>query len=756
MDMHGTFGDGVSFIQSAARTPRPWVNRLWNRTYMATCNQVAQGGGFAQDSEGNRIALHSGRMIYLFDLDTKEWWSANGVPLPSNREEWSCLHAGGIHRIALKRGDIASELSITVPRQGNGEWWQLRLTNAGKKTRRLRVFACLDTSLGDFFPGGIRAAYDAERQCVQASDVVRTGTHYAHYTDGRTIAVFMAMNPKPDNFDTSRRLFIGPYETLHNPIAIQNGSCSGSLAGYEKPILALQTTLDLASGAVETVQIVAGLVSDAGSVDGMIAPLFRPGGFETEVEAIAADIAQFGSTWKIAAGDAVFSTFVNGWLKHQLRFNATWARVYYYGFRDLCQDLQAVASTDKGFAARGMETVLAHQYASGYAPRAWVKGQLVEQEYADSPVWIAPAVHSILAETGDAAWLEKPVRFVDEGVGTIYEHVMRSLRFMAEDAGPHGLSRIRRGDWNDLLNGVGKDGKGESVWLSQALVVSLEYGAKLAAWIGRKEDAAWAEQMAVEMRRRINVSARVDDLFIRAFTDAGAPVCAPGSGEGIDLLPQAWAVISGCVSGADAIATMEEVDALLEEEMGTRTVERGFHGYRDDIGYQSVVPPGYNTNAGCYNHAAAFAVVADFMAGRPDAAWRRMRKILPWTEARGRLTGEPFVINNGYHSSLAGERAGDSDTGWITGTAGWLCRAILEHAYGLVPTLLGLRLRPCLPAAWGTCRIERTFRDTRYVITYADIRRDVPGAQRILIDGRVYEGDYLPGNPGGEVAILVE
>jgi len=47
-----------------------------------------------------------------------------------------------------------------------------------------------------------------------------------------------------------------------------------------------------------------------------------------------------------------------------------------------------------------LEQVLAHQYASGFAPRAWVSGQLVEQDYADSPVWIAPAVHAMAAENG--------------------------------------------------------------------------------------------------------------------------------------------------------------------------------------------------------------------------------------------------------------------------------------------------------------------------------------------------------------------
>src|SRR5207245_163735 len=47
---------------------------------------------------------------------------------------------------------------------------------------------------------------------------------------------------------------------------------------------------------------------------------------------------------------------------------------------------------------------------------------------------------------------------------TLYHHcvraILRGLRF-----GVHGLPLIGSGDWNDGMNLVGKDGKGESVWL---------------------------------------------------------------------------------------------------------------------------------------------------------------------------------------------------------------------------------------------------------------------------------------------------
>jgi cyclic beta-1,2-glucan synthetase len=55
---------------------------------------------------------------------------------------------------------------------------------------------------------------------------------------------------------------------------------------------------------------------------------------------------------------------------------------------------------------------------------------------------------------------------------TIYEHCFRALdRSLA--VGKHGLPLMGRGDWNDGMNRVGHQGKGESVWLGWFLYMTL-------------------------------------------------------------------------------------------------------------------------------------------------------------------------------------------------------------------------------------------------------------------------------------------
>ena len=50
--------------------------------------------------------------------------------------------------------------------------------------------------------------------------------------------------------------------------------------------------------------------------------------------------------------------------------------------------------------------------------------------------------------------------------------MLRALR-RACTAGPHGLPLIGIGDWNDGMNRVGVEGRGESVWLAWFLIKNI-------------------------------------------------------------------------------------------------------------------------------------------------------------------------------------------------------------------------------------------------------------------------------------------
>ena len=48
---------------------------------------------------------------------------------------------------------------------------------------------------------------------------------------------------------------------------------------------------------------------------------------------------------------------------------------------------------------------------------------------------------------------------------TLYDHCVRAIEFGLQ-FGEHGLPLMGAGDWNDGMDRVGSEGKGESVWLA--------------------------------------------------------------------------------------------------------------------------------------------------------------------------------------------------------------------------------------------------------------------------------------------------
>ncbi len=127
------------------------------------------------------------------------------------------------------------------------------------------------------------------------------------------------------------------------------------------------------------------------------------------------------------------------------------------------------------------------------------------------------------------------------------------------------------GDWNDGMNRVGRDGRGESVWL----------GFFLYAILGRLHPAR-AERAAMprgsqryEAYRDRSLASRSNEAgwdgawYRRAYYDDGTPLgSAAGDECRIDALAQAWAVISGAAPPERGRAGL---DALERQLVSTRT-----------------------------------------------------------------------------------------------------------------------------------------------------------------------------------------
>jgi cellobiose phosphorylase len=496
-------------------------------------------------------------------------------------------------------------------------------------------------------------------------------------------------------------------------------------------VSALQHNLSLEIGAEQRINFVMGIVFEEAEADEFTALYANSELIDKELEIIKKNNkARLGLT-KIATPDADFNNVFNVWMKHQLYLMADWARFYFKGYRDTLQDAAGVAIMNPNRAVVMLEKALQNQKNSGFCPRAFrvssVEVAAADKHYSDSPSWISHATYSILRETGDLSILDRVVDYSDSGEDTIWEHNLRAIDFLWNDRGARGLALIRHGDWNDLMDRVGAEGKGEGIWMSIALAKALKVVEEIAAWKGDQKIEAQCAERYNEIKENILKYGWDEDHFIYAFTDSGNKVGDNASKEGqVFINPQSWAVLAGIIDADKYEEIMKKVEPMVDTPVGPVHNWPPFTKYNKDIGSITGIPQGNFTNGNVYCHAASFKIAADYAAGRNDKAFETFKNILPSEER-----SEPYAQPNSYVGPTALRKVKNvSDDPWRTGTVAWNMLNCFDNLLGFKRNFKGVTINPQIPSHWNELSFKRFFRGTIFNI---NIKRG--DTQKVLVDG---------------------
>jgi cyclic beta-1,2-glucan synthetase len=146
--------------------------------------------------------------------------------------------------------------------------------------------------------------------------------------------------------------------------------------------------------------------------------------------------------------------------------------------------------------------------------------------------------------------------------GTLFEHCVRAID-KGLTVGAHGLPLIGSGDWNDGMNRVGPEGRGESTWLGFFLHNVLSDFVPLCR--GRN-DHGRANRYTSDAQRLGEALERSWDgeWYRRGYYDDGTPLGSAHNDEcRIDSISQSWAVLSGAVPIRFAERAMDSVRTSL-------------------------------------------------------------------------------------------------------------------------------------------------------------------------------------------------
>jgi cyclic beta-1,2-glucan synthetase len=398
-------------------------------------------------------------------------------------------------------------------------------------------------------------------------------------------------------------------------------------------------------------------------------------------------------------------------------------------------------------------------------------GRGVRTRITDDRHWLAFVTAEYVAATGDTGVLDVGTPYIEapelepgaedayvqptvtERTASVYEHCVAALE-LAFETGTHGLPLIGGGDWNDGMNRVGHEGRGESVWLAWFLDVTLRAFAPICELKGEADRADRYREHAARLVAAADESGWDGGWYRRAYFDDGTPLGTKDAEEcRIDAIAQAWAVISGQGDSARAARALEAVEEkLVRMEDGlVALLTPPFDQMEHDPGYIKGYVPGVRENGGQYTHAAIWVALAHLLRGDGDEAMSLIDLINPVNhaldaEGLARYKVEPYVVAADVYA--VAPHTGRGGWTWYTGSASWFYRVTVQH-------LLGLRLvagddkrhftvDPCIPKTWPG--FEMVYRDgeTTYRITVENPRGVNRGVAWIELDGAVLDEPLVP------------
>ena len=750
--------DGREYVVTLAPgqvTPAPWVNVIANPTFGTIVSESGCANTWSENAHeflltpwsNDPIGDSGGEALYLRDEESGDFWSP--TPWPARgKGGYVCRHGFGYSVFTHTQEGVDSELWVYVALDAPVKFAVLKIRNTSGRLRRLSATGYVEWVLGELRPKSMMHVITEVD-----SDIGTLLAHNAYNAEFGDRVAFFDVDDVTRSFSGNRTEFIGRNGTLQNPAAMSLPRLSGRVGAALDPCAAIRVPFELADGKER--EIIFRLGAARSGEDARLLPQRFRG-----TAAAQGTFELVKNYWKhtlsavcVETPDTSINMLANGWLFYQLMASRLWGRSAFYqssgafGFRDQLQDVMALVHNEPGLVRAHLLLCASRQFKEGDVQHWWHPplGRGVRTRCSDDFLWLPLATCRYVVSTGDTGVLDESVHFLEgrplkpeetsyyelpgrsDETATLYEHCVRAIK-MGLRFGGNGLPLMGAGDWNDGMNRVGAQGKGESIWLGFFLYDVLRQFADIAHLHGDPAFVAICRKEAAQLHRNIEQHGWDGEWYRRAYFDDGTPLGSASNPEcRIDSIVQSWSVLSGAADIERARLAMDALDKNLvhRDDAVIQLLTPPFDKSTPDPGYIKAYVPGVRENGAQYTHAAVWAVMAFAAMGDNRRAWELLSIINPVkhacnAESIAIYKVEPYVVASDVYA--LSPHTGRGGWTWYSGSAGWMYRLIVESILGLRREADKLHLTPCIPAHWKSYKIHYRYRETIFHITVTQTR----------------------------------
>lgn len=766
--------DKREYVIDRVDLPTSWTNYLGVQDTCVVVNHTAGGYMFHKSPEYHRITRFRGNSIpmdrpghyvYVRDNDTKDYWSVSWQPVGKSFDEakYICRHGMSYTTYECDYSDIHAEQTLVVPLNEDVELWDVKLKNNGDKPRNLSVFSYCEFSFHHIMIDNQN--FQMSMYCA-GSDYDKGVIQYDLFYEEFGFQYFTS-NFEPDGFDCLRDKFIGLYHTEDNPIAVENGQCSGSYELGNNHCGSLQKNITLQPG--EEVRVI--FMLGEGNREAGIKAKEKYSDFAV-VDKVYTDLKAFWDNkfekLQISTPNEGMNTLINTWTLYQSEINVMFSRFASFievggrvglGYRDTAQDAMTIPHSNPEKCKQRIVELLRGLVSQGYGLHLFqpewfepdndvkpFKSPTVvptpnrddmihglQDACSDDALWLVSSIVEYVKETGEFDFIDQIITYADKGEGSVYEHMQRILDFSTEQVGATGVCKGLRADWNDCLN----LGGGESAMVSFLHYWALENFIELAKYLGREDDVKKYTAVAEKVKKVCDDQLWDGEWYIRGITKNGKKIGTMSDAEGkVHLESNSWAVLSGAAPYEKAIKAMDSVDKYLYTDYGIMLNAPSYTVPDDDIGFVTRVYPGLKENGAVFSHPNPWAWAAECKLGRGDRAMKYYNALCPYfqndkIEIR---EAEPYSYCQ-FIMGVDHTAHGRARHPFMTGSGGWSYFSATRYMLGMRPQFEELVIDPCIPADWKEFSMQRIWRDAKFDIHVENPNGEMKGVKEIYLDG---------------------